>query len=186
MPSATTIPDPTLSDSDTSDSDFAAPVSASDTEGPSSSNEEGKPTKKRRRIGADEALASGDEGVVESGRRKRRRKQKKGKVDEGGQGDRESDEGVGVRLKRRREVRGERRVGSLEIGGRGEELSWPMKMVDTSGYRSISNNFCGRGACLGHTELTIWLTRWKRLQEKRHKWLRSSNHRRRRLVGPSK
>ena len=109
MPSATSNPDPTLSDSDTSDSDFAASVSAPDTEGPSSSNEEGNHTKKRKRTGADEALGSGDEGVVESGRRKKRRKQKrKGKVGEGGQEDGESEEGVGARLKRRREGRGER------------------------------------------------------------------------------
>jgi len=111
MPSATFPLDPTLTDSDTNDSDFAASLSVSDTEG-SSSDEDGKATKKRKRAGDDEALASGDEGIVESGKRKKKRKHKKGKGKsrdvEGQEVEGESEEGVGARLRRRREGKGER------------------------------------------------------------------------------
>lgn len=114
MPSTTGIHDPDLFDSDSHDSDFAASLSASDTEGSTSSDGESRRRPKRKVAGDEDALASGDEGIVESGKRKKRRKHtKKSKSKESksfGQHEEgyESEEGVGARLRRRRDGKAER------------------------------------------------------------------------------
>ena len=113
--------DPNASGSDTDDSDFAASDSyGSEYESSSSEHATSGPKSKRATGQVQEALASGDEGVVESGERKRKRKHKrKGKgKDKGGQdaGDvgvedgEDGEEGVGARLRRRRDGRAERYI----------------------------------------------------------------------------
>ena len=118
--------DPNASASDTDDSDFAASDSyGSDYESSSSEPSALRPKSKVDDGHAEETLASGDEGIVESGKRKRKRKHKKkyrgtardwqgagelGDEDEEGY---EAEEGVGVRLRRRREGRAERCVTSI-------------------------------------------------------------------------
>ena len=115
---------PYASGSDTDDSDFTASDSYGSGYDSTSSDVSTRRTKKQRSSFAkgDETLASGDEGVVESGKRKRRRKHKKKskgkareelneeaagkKEDEEEDGD--DDEGVGTRLRRRREGKRER------------------------------------------------------------------------------
>ena len=119
--------DPNASGSDTDDSDFAASDSyGSDYESSSSEPSALRPKSKGGAGHAEETLASGDEGIVESGKRKRKRKHKKkdkGKnrdregADELGNEDEEgyeAEEGVGARLRRRREGRAERCVTSMK------------------------------------------------------------------------
>ena len=118
---ASVIPtiDPNALGSDTDDSDFAASDPYGSDYDSSSSETFTTNNKGKRPIDQpDEALASGDEGIVEPGKQKRRKKHKKGKGkakgrakgDEARKEDDEYDEeeGVGARLKRRREGRGER------------------------------------------------------------------------------
>ena len=122
MTSHMTAIDPNASGSDTDDSDFAASDSyGSDYYSSSSEHATPGPKSKRATGPIQEALASGDEGIVESGKRKRKRKHKrkgngKGKErqnagdvrDEDGEEDEE--EGVGARLRRRRDGRTERYI----------------------------------------------------------------------------
>ena len=110
--------DPNASGSDTDDSDFAASDSYGSESYSSSSERATSGRKVKRATGAiQEALASGDEGIVESGKRKRKRRHKrKGKKrqdagdvrDENAEDDEE--EGVGARLRRRRDGRAERYI----------------------------------------------------------------------------
>ena len=111
--------DPKASGSDTDDSDFAASDSYGSDYDSSTSEGSTKKVKSRKIAGVgDEALASGDEGIVEYGRRKQKRKHKKsqGKLkQDGDKAEAEEDEsageeGVGVRLKRRREGKAERYI----------------------------------------------------------------------------
>lgn len=117
---------PNASGSDTDDSDFAASDSyGSDYESSSSEPSVSRSKSKGAAGLAEEALASGDEGVVESGKRKRKKKHKKKdrRRDEDREGAEalvneedegyEAEEGVGARLRRRREGRVERYVHSL-------------------------------------------------------------------------
>lgn len=117
---------PNASGSDTDDSDFAASDSyGSDYESSSSEPSVSRSKSKGAAGHAEEALASGDEGVVESGKRKRKKKHKKKdrRRDEDREGAEalvneedegyEAEEGVGARLRRRREGRVERYVHSL-------------------------------------------------------------------------
>ena len=122
MTSHMTAIDPNESGSDTDDSDFAASDSYGSDYYSSSSEHATLGTKSKRATGPiQDTLASGDEGIVESGKRKRKRKHKrkgkrKGKApqdagdvkDEDGEEDEE--EGVGARLRRRRNGRAERYI----------------------------------------------------------------------------
>lgn len=114
--------DPNASGSDTDDSDFAASDSyGSEYDSSSSEHPTFGPESKGATGQNQEALASGDEGIVESGERKRKRKRKrkgkgKGKErkDAGDVGDEDGkddeEEGVGARLRRRRDGLAERYI----------------------------------------------------------------------------
>ena len=109
--------DPNASGSDTDDSDFAASDSyGSEYESSSSENATSRPKSKRATGQIQETLASGDEGVVESGERKRKRKHKRKGKERQDAGDVEAEdgedgeEGVGARLRRRRDGRAERYI----------------------------------------------------------------------------
>ena len=108
------------SGSDTNDSDFAASESyGSDYDSSSSETLSSRRQAQHAGCQAEEVLASGDEGVVESGKRKRKRRHKKKggrkRKQEHGAAEVATDEededideeGVGARLRRRREGKGE-------------------------------------------------------------------------------
>lgn len=100
---------PTSSGSSSADSSFVGSdvASAFTTSASNSDSETAGVSKKRKAAGAQD-LGSGDEGVIDAGRKKRRRKGgKKGKKggEEAGEG-LDDDQGVGERVRRRRRGEG--------------------------------------------------------------------------------
>lgn len=109
---------PTSSGSSSADSSFVGSAAAS-TFSSSASNSDSEPggvSRKRKATDAQE-FGSGDEGVIDAGRKRKRKKGgKKRKKGEGEAGDGlEEDEGVGARVRRRRkgEVEGDRKTRPL-------------------------------------------------------------------------